>query len=237
MALYTAVLAELASKDEKPSSTQVSPIPPVTLRHPPFRPNLPRKAEAMRIAEIFHSIQGEGLLTGVPSVFIRTSGCNLRCDWCDTARNRGSGSRETSGKAGSRSGDSSRFPLHRCTDATPVFKRVTPLGMPENSTVWKPISRKITPARTPFAICGETTLSNTPSVKRAPLIADRQTSQTLKRSITCLSFASLRLRVNEHHTIDASQRTPHAALDLLECGAGNFSTRGDSQPTRDRYHG
>jgi len=38
----------------------------------------------MRIAEIFHSIQGEGLLTGVPSVFIRTSGCNLRCDWCDT---------------------------------------------------------------------------------------------------------------------------------------------------------
>jgi len=38
----------------------------------------------MRIAEIFRSIQGEGLLTGVPSVFIRTSGCNLRCDWCDT---------------------------------------------------------------------------------------------------------------------------------------------------------
>ena len=38
----------------------------------------------MRIAEIFHSIQGEGLLAGVPSVFIRTSGCNLRCDWCDT---------------------------------------------------------------------------------------------------------------------------------------------------------
>ena len=38
----------------------------------------------MRIAEIFHSIQGEGLLAGVPSIFIRTSGCNLRCDWCDT---------------------------------------------------------------------------------------------------------------------------------------------------------
>ncbi|NBR46524.1 MAG: 7-carboxy-7-deazaguanine synthase QueE [Verrucomicrobia bacterium] len=38
----------------------------------------------MRIAEIFHSIQGEGLLTGVPSVFVRTSGCNLRCHWCDT---------------------------------------------------------------------------------------------------------------------------------------------------------
>lgn len=38
----------------------------------------------MRISEIFHSIQGEGLLLGVPSVFIRTSGCNLRCRWCDT---------------------------------------------------------------------------------------------------------------------------------------------------------
>jgi 7-carboxy-7-deazaguanine synthase len=38
----------------------------------------------MKIAEIFHSIQGEGELTGVPSVFVRTSGCNLRCIWCDT---------------------------------------------------------------------------------------------------------------------------------------------------------
>ncbi len=38
----------------------------------------------MFISEIFHSIQGEGELTGVPSAFIRTSGCNLRCSWCDT---------------------------------------------------------------------------------------------------------------------------------------------------------
>ncbi len=38
----------------------------------------------MLISEIFHSIQGEGSLTGVPSVFVRTSGCNLRCNWCDT---------------------------------------------------------------------------------------------------------------------------------------------------------
>ena len=38
----------------------------------------------MLISELFHSIQGEGLLTGVPSIFIRTSGCNLRCRWCDT---------------------------------------------------------------------------------------------------------------------------------------------------------
>ena len=38
----------------------------------------------MRIAEIFYSIQGEGRLLGTPSVFVRTSGCNLRCVWCDT---------------------------------------------------------------------------------------------------------------------------------------------------------
>lgn len=38
----------------------------------------------LRISETFASIQGEGKLTGVPSFFVRTSGCNLRCTWCDT---------------------------------------------------------------------------------------------------------------------------------------------------------
>lgn len=38
----------------------------------------------MQIAEIYQSLQGEGLLAGTPSVFVRTSGCNLRCHWCDT---------------------------------------------------------------------------------------------------------------------------------------------------------
>lgn len=38
----------------------------------------------MRISEIYRSVQGEGTLTGTPSIFVRTSGCNLRCDFCDT---------------------------------------------------------------------------------------------------------------------------------------------------------
>lgn len=40
--------------------------------------------DTLPISEAFLSLQGEGKLTGVPSWFIRLSGCNLRCSWCDT---------------------------------------------------------------------------------------------------------------------------------------------------------
>lgn len=39
----------------------------------------------MRVTEIFHSIQGESSYAGLPCVFVRLTGCPLRCTWCDTA--------------------------------------------------------------------------------------------------------------------------------------------------------
>ena len=42
-----------------------------------------------KINEIFYSIQGEGYRTGTPAVFVRFSGCNLKCPFCDTQHSSG----------------------------------------------------------------------------------------------------------------------------------------------------
>ena len=53
-------------------------------RQPPA-PSFARATPCMlQLAEIFYSIQGEGMWTGTPAVFVRLAGCNLACDFCDT---------------------------------------------------------------------------------------------------------------------------------------------------------
>ena len=45
----------------------------------------PASAPRLKITEIFHSLQGEGDTVGFPTVFVRLTGCPLRCQYCDTA--------------------------------------------------------------------------------------------------------------------------------------------------------
>ena len=49
----------------------------------------------MKINEIFYSLQGEGYNTGTPAIFVRFSGCNLRCPFCDTDYSKGKEMEET----------------------------------------------------------------------------------------------------------------------------------------------
>ena len=48
-----------------------------------------RPQRLMKINEIFYSLQGEGFWTGTPAVFVRLSGCNLHCSFCDTLHESG----------------------------------------------------------------------------------------------------------------------------------------------------
>jgi 7-carboxy-7-deazaguanine synthase len=49
----------------------------------------------MQVIEVFHSLQGEGPLSGVRTTFIRAARCNLRCSWCDTKYSFGPGRRRS----------------------------------------------------------------------------------------------------------------------------------------------
>ena len=59
----------------------------------------------MKVAEIFRSIQGEGSRQGYPCIFLRLTGCNLACSWCDTPHARSGGKEMTRGEIARQIGD------------------------------------------------------------------------------------------------------------------------------------
>jgi 7-carboxy-7-deazaguanine synthase len=85
----------------------------------------------MQITEIFKSIQGEGTRAGLPCIFVRLTGCNLRCKWCDTAYAFHGGTKrsveEILAQVGALAGDgASRVPLVEITGGEPLIQPQTP---------------------------------------------------------------------------------------------------------------
>ena len=84
----------------------------------------------MYITEIFKSIQGEGTRAGLPCIFVRLTGCNLRCTWCDTAYAFHGGQKmsveEVLGRvdtlSGRTDGASARVPLVELTGGEPLLQ-------------------------------------------------------------------------------------------------------------------
>ena len=77
----------------------------------------------MKICECFGSIQGEGLMIGAPTFFVRTAGCNLECSWCDTGYSKSGGYEMTPQEILSASGD---FPRVCVTGGEPMLQPETP---------------------------------------------------------------------------------------------------------------
>jgi 7-carboxy-7-deazaguanine synthase len=87
----------------------------------------------MFITEIFKSIQGEGTRAGLPCIFVRLTGCNLRCTWCDTAYAFHGGTRmsiaqvaarvdELAGRAPQSLGSTATIPLVELTGGEPLLQ-------------------------------------------------------------------------------------------------------------------
>src|SRR5579863_9770256 len=85
----------------------------------------------MVITEIFKSIQGEGTRAGLPCIFVRLTGCNLRCTWCDTAYAFHGGTKrsieEVLAIVGGLAGEgTARVPLVEITGGEPLLQQETP---------------------------------------------------------------------------------------------------------------
>jgi 7-carboxy-7-deazaguanine synthase len=87
----------------------------------------------MFITEIFKSIQGEGTRSGLPCIFVRLTGCNLRCTWCDTAYAFHGGTKmaveevlarvdEVAGRIDGRKGTEAAVPLVELTGGEPLLQ-------------------------------------------------------------------------------------------------------------------
>ncbi|HEY6264982.1 MAG TPA: radical SAM protein [Candidatus Acidoferrum sp.] len=87
----------------------------------------------MVITEIFKSIQGEGTRAGLPCIFVRLTGCNLRCTWCDTAYAFHGGKKmsveevltrvdELAGRGENKRGAEARVPLVELTGGEPLLQ-------------------------------------------------------------------------------------------------------------------
>lgn len=86
----------------------------------------------MVITEIFKSIQGEGTRAGLPCIFVRLTGCNLRCTWCDTAYAFHGGNRHTlddilARVASLAQHNGHRIPLVEITGGEPLLQPETPV--------------------------------------------------------------------------------------------------------------
>jgi 7-carboxy-7-deazaguanine synthase len=85
----------------------------------------------MVITEIFKSIQGEGTRAGLPCIFVRLTGCNLRCVWCDTEYAFHGGTKYTLDEVLSKvrslaGGGDTRVPLVEITGGEPLLQKETP---------------------------------------------------------------------------------------------------------------
>jgi 7-carboxy-7-deazaguanine synthase len=91
------------------------------------------EANLMFITEIFKSVQGEGTRAGLPCIFVRLTGCNLRCTWCDTAYAFHGGKKmsvgevlarvdELCGRAAEQSGTAATVPLVELTGGEPLLQ-------------------------------------------------------------------------------------------------------------------